>query len=321
MRVLVAGAGGAVGRQLVPMLAAAGHHAVAVSPAPLRFCAQASGSVRCVVADLLDPFSITKLVRNVCPDVVINLLATPSPVIDPKQLSRKPSLMNRLRMEGTANLMQAADELPDVYVMSESVAYAYEPRHDSTAMDQVLADEDTSFWVHPPGQFARTLAALRCLEIRTAKSGGAILRLGHLYGPGTAYAADGAFIHRVRIGKVPVVGGGRSVFSFIHTQDAAMAFIAAMNRRSSRTFNIVDDEPAPMSRWLPFLAEVLGARAPKDRLWAVEWLVSGGWGVAYTTRLRGADNTRARLELGWGPLYPSWRVGFKGLDRATSPPS
>lgn len=317
MRVLVSGAGGAVGRQLVPMLAASGHDAFAVSPAPLRFCAQAPGSVQCVLADLLDPFTIKKLVRDLCPDVVINLVAGSSPVIDPKQLPRKPSLMNRLRMEGTANLMEAADELSEVYVMSESLAYAYDPHHESAATDHGLANEGTPFWVHPPGQFAWTLAALHCLENRTAQSGGAVLRLGHQYGPGTMYAADGAFTRRVRVGKAPVVGGGRSVFSFIHTRDAAMAFIAAMSLRPSGSFNIVDDEPSSVSRWLPFLAEVLGAPAPKDRLTLVEWLVSGGWGVAYTSRLRGADNTRARLQIGWSPRYASWREGFKELNRAT----
>ena len=233
--------------------------------------------------------------------------------------------MNRLRVEGTANLMEAADELNDVYVISESLAYAYEPPNDSTARDQVLADEETSFWGHPPSQFACTLDALRSLEDRTAKSGGAVLRLGHQYGPGTIYAADGSFTQRVRIGKVPVVGGGRSVFSFIHVHDAATAFIAAMNRRSTGSFNIVDDEPAPVSTWLPFLADVLGTWAPRDRLSVVEWLASGSWGVAYSTRLRGADNNRARLQLGWSPRYPSWREGFKEVQssdhvsRVTSP--
>ncbi len=325
MRVLVVGAGGPVGRQLVPMLAVSGHDVVAMSPTPRTFCAEAPGSVLPVMANQLDPFRIARLMHDVCPDVVVNLIAPPSPVVDPKKLPREPSPMNRLRVEGTANLMEAADELNDVYVISESLAYAYEPPNDSTARDQVLADEETSFWGHPPSQFACTLDALRSLEDRTAKSGGAVLRLGHQYGPGTIYAADGSFTQRVRIGKVPVVGGGRSVFSFIHVHDAATAFIAAMNRRSTGSFNIVDDEPAPVSTWLPFLADVLGTWAPRDRLSVVEWLASGSWGVAYSTRLRGADNNRARLQLGWSPRYPSWREGFKEVQssdhvsRVTSP--
>ena len=317
MRVLVAGAGGPVGRHLVPMLAASGHDVVAVSTTPRTFCDGAPGSARAVTADVLDPARIANLVHHLRPHVVVNLVAPPSPVIDQRQLPREPSLVNRLRVEGTANLTEAADELGDVYVMSESLAYAYEQSHGATARDHGLADEETPFLVHPPSQFAGTLGALRSLENRTAQSGGAVLRLGHQYGPGTIYAADGAFTQRARAGKVPVVGGGRSVYSFIHAHDAATAFIAAMNRRSTGTFNIADDEPAPTSRWLPFLAELLGAPWPRDRLRVVEWLASGGWGLACTTRLRGADNARARLQLGWRPQYASWREGFEEVRCTT----
>jgi nucleoside-diphosphate-sugar epimerase len=318
MRVLVAGAGGSVGRQLVPMLAACGHDVAAVSPRPPTFGAEVPGSVRFVVTDVLDHPRVARLVQEFSPEVVVNLVATPSPAVDPKQPAREPSLLNRLRAEGTANLMEAADELSDVYVMSESMAYAYQPHRGSIAMDDVLADEETPLWLRPPRQFAWTLGALRSLESRTARSGGVVLRLGHPYGPGTIYAADGAFTQRVRRGKAPVVGGGRSVFSFIHAHDAATAFVAAMNRRATGTFNIVDDQPAHTSMWLPLFAEMLGARAPRDRLSGVEWLVSGGWGLAFTTRLRGADNGRARVQLGWSPRYPSWREGFKEVNGATA---
>src|SRR3569623_965404 len=241
MRILVGGAGGAVGRQVVPLLAASGHRVIAVSPAPTRFCACASRAVQGVVADPFDPCAVKRLVRDVFPDVVINLVAAPSPVIGAKRRPREPSLINRLRIEGTSNLMEAAEEIPGVYVMSESLAYLYDRPQGSAAIHIDPADEATPFWPHPPGELACTVAAVRYLENRTAQSGGAVLRLSHLYGPATVYAADGAFTHRVRIGKAPVVGGGRAIFSFIHTLDAAMAFRSALNRRASGIFNIVDD--------------------------------------------------------------------------------
>lgn len=144
-----------------------------------------------------------------------------------------------------------------------------------------------------------------------------MLRFGHLYGPGSIYAVDGSFTDQVRVGKVPLVGGGTAVFSFTHSHDAATAIAAALDKDITGALNIVDDDPSPMGEWLPFLADLLGQRPPRKVPAALARIAAGRWGVAFMTRLRGADNARAKLRLDWRPRYPSWRVGFPaelGLD-------
>ncbi len=306
MKVLVAGATGAIGRALVPVLSAGGHDVVAHSRRPSTVWDGVPGQVEPVQADALDPAAVGELVTRVRPDVIVNLLTAIPHQIDPRHLARDFELTNRLRREGTANLLEATRTLPDAYVVSEGLAYAYEPASGS-------ADEETPLWAEPPKQFAPNLAALRVLERLTVGAGGAVLRVGHLYGPGTIYAADGSFTQQVLAGKVAMVGGGTSVFSFSHVDDVATAIAAAVDRRPVGAINVVDDDPAPMSTWLPHFADVVGARPPKNVPAFVARLAAGSFGVAYMTRLRGADNARARLRLGWRPRYSSWRDGFGEL--------
>ncbi|MYV98588.1 NAD(P)-dependent oxidoreductase, partial [Streptomyces sp. SID3343] len=182
-------------------------------------------------------------------------------------------------------------------------AYAYEPGPDN-------ADEDTPWWAAPPARFAPHLVALRDLEQRTAEVGGVVLRFGHLYGPGSIYAADGSFVRQVRAGRTPLIGGGTATYSFTHAHDAATAVVAALDKDASGALNVVDDEPAPMHVWLPVLAEILGARKPRRIPAALARPVIGDIGVAWTTRLRGADNSRAKTALDWRPWHASWRAGF-----------
>jgi len=124
------------------------------------------------------------------------------------------------------------------------------------------------------------------------------------------FAADGSFIADIRAGKLPLVGDGGSVFSFVHVDDVASAVLAALEHDAPGVLNIVDDEPAPLREWLPAVAEMLGAPHPRRMPKALVRLLAGGWGAAYLGGLRGADNTRARRELGWRPRHPSWRAGL-----------
>jgi nucleoside-diphosphate-sugar epimerase len=303
MRVLVAGASGVIGRQLVPLLGSVGHDVIALSRTQRRAAAAAAG-VSVVAADALDATAMTRVMRQTAPDAVVNLLTAIPASIDPKHFARDFAQTNVLRTHGTRNLLDAADDIGVGLIVSESLAFAYDPR------ETTLADEDTSLWVDPPTPFAPARDALVELEQRTRASGGLVLRFGHLYGPGTSYAADGSFTDQVRRRKVPVVGGGKATFSFIHTHDAATAILAALDRRTGGTLNIVDDDPAPVREWLPYLAEVLGAPAPRSAPAVLARLAAGAWGVAFITRLRGADNARARLVLDWRPRYTSWRDGF-----------
>jgi nucleoside-diphosphate-sugar epimerase len=298
MRVLVAGATGVIGGNLVPLLRAAGHDVVAMSRRPAHGI---------VAADALDREAVRRAVRDAAPDVVVNMLTAIPAALDPRHLARDFALTNRLRTEGTRNLIEAAG---GARIISQGLAYAYQPAPG-------LADEDQPLWTsHTPKQFVPVLAALIELERLTVAAGGLVLRFGHLYGPGTAYAPDGSFAAQVRAGKVPLVGGGHAVFSFTHTADAAGAVVAALDRGApGRILNVVDDTPVPLHDWLPAYAQLVGGPAPKPAPAPIARLIVGGWGVAFMNRLRGADNARARKELDWTPRHPSFDASSSGRTR------
>jgi nucleoside-diphosphate-sugar epimerase len=311
-----------IGRQLVPLLTSVGHEVVGLArserraadlrraggtsgarPGAERPIGGASPAWRSVTADALDRAAVTRAVREAAPDAVVHLLTAIPDRIDSKRLARDFELTNRLRAEGTRNLLDAAADVGVRRVVTQGLAYVYEPADG-------LADEDAPLWREPPAQFVPVLGALGELEWRTHEAGGLVLRFGHLYGPGTAFAADGPFTAMIRAGKVPVVGGGTATFSFTHTHDAATAIAAALDKDVAGALNVVDDDPAPVSEWLPAVAEMLGARKPGRVPAALARFAVGGWGVAFMTQLRGADNTRAKLHLDWRPRYSSWRHGF-----------
>jgi nucleoside-diphosphate-sugar epimerase len=304
MRVLVAGATGVIGRQLVPLLKSVGHDVVAMARSGNRAVSMERTGTKIVIADALDRDAVFKAVREASPDVIVNMLTAIPATINPRRLAKDFEQTNRLRTIGTRNLVEAGQEVGVQRFVSEGLAYAYDPNGAGPA------DEDVPFWPNPPKQFVPVLAAIKELEQRTRDAGGLVLRFGHLYGPGSIYAPDGSFVAQVRGGKVPLVGGGTSVFSFTHSHDAATAIVASLDKNVTGALNVVDDAPAPMSEWLPVLADLLGAKKPKPAPAAVARLAVGGWGVAFMTQLRGADNTRAKLSLDWRPRYESWRAGF-----------
>jgi nucleoside-diphosphate-sugar epimerase len=304
MRVLVAGGTGVIGRQLVPLLRSAGHDVVVLSrPGRSANAAERLGAA-VVTGDALDRAAVASAVRSAAPHAIVNMLTAIPPAINPRRLAKDFELTNRLRTEGTRNLLDAARDVGVRRVVAQGLAYAYDPSGSGPA------DEEAPLWQNPPKQFVPVLAALRDLERQTLSAQGAVLRFGHLYGPGTIYAPDGSFVQQVRGGKVPLVGGGTATFSFTHTRDAASAVVAALDSDYTGVLNIVDDEPAPMHVWLPELADILGAKRPKGAPAALARMAVGGWGVAFMTQLRGADNSRAKRLLDWTPRYPSWRNGF-----------
>jgi nucleoside-diphosphate-sugar epimerase len=288
-------------------LTAAGHEVIGLAASTRR--AQAPSSpARIVVADALDRAAVGRVIEAEAPDAIVNMLTAIPPQVNPKRLAEDFALTNRLRTEGTANLVDAAakagPKAGNVRVISQGLAYAYDPGGESPA------DEDAPLWTTPPRQFAPVLKALQELEQRTIDADGTVLRLGHLYGPGTIYAPDGSFTQQVRDGKLPLVGGGTATFSFTHTSDVAAAVVAALESPHVGALNIVDDEPAPMHQWLPHFAKLLDARAPKGAPAFLARLAVGAWGVAFMTKLHGADNSRAKTVLDWKPRYSSWRTGF-----------
>lgn len=302
MRVLVAGATGVIGDRMVPLLTAVGHEVLGLARPGTETAALEAAGARVVVADALDRDGLRRAVRQAGPDAVVNMLTAIPAELDPKHLARDFALTNRLRTEGTRNLIEAA---PGARIISQGLAYGYQP-------GEGLADEDAPLWrTGTPKQFAPVLDALAELERLTTQTGGLVLRLGHLYGPGSIYAADGSFVRQVRAGKVPLVGGGNAVFSFTHADDVATAVAAALDKTDvTGVLNIVDDRPAPLHRWLPSLAALVGAPAPKKAPAALARLAVGSWGVAFMNQLRGAAGTRARLHLDWRPRYASVTEGF-----------
>lgn len=279
MRVLVAGATGVIGRRLVPLLSAVGHEVVPLS--------------RSTGVDVLDRDATIQAVRRAAPDAIVHLLTAIPRTINPRALARDFALTNRLRTEGTRNLVDAA---PGARIITQGVAYAYEPGPGP-------ADEDTPLWADPPKQFRPVRDGLMELERLTAAADGLVLRFGHLTGPGTVYAQDGSTTLAVQAGRMPVVGDGGSVFSFTSTHDAATAVVAALDRDVTGVLNVVDDTPVPVREWLPAFARRLGAPEPKHVPAMMARLAVGGWGLAFMTRLRGADNARARLRLDWRPRH------------------
>lgn len=309
MRVLVAGATGVIGRQILPLLSAVGHDVIALSRPGDRALALQRSGVQVAAADALDPTALSRAMRDTAPDAVVNMLTAIPGTINPRKMARDFAATNRLRTEGTRNLVHAAQEVGVGRIISQGLAYAYQPGAGPAA-------EDTPLWQHPPKQFAPVLDALIELERLTTEADGLVLRFGHLYGPGSIFAADGSLVRQVKAGKMPIVGEGAAVFSFTHAHDAATAVAAALDKKTDGFLNVVDDTPAPLHEWLPALAKTLGAPAPKQVPAALARLAVGSWGVAYMNELRGADNTRARLQLDWRPRYASYVDGFAELDTA-----
>jgi nucleoside-diphosphate-sugar epimerase len=304
MHVLVAGASGVIGQKLLPLLISAGHQVSLLARAGGRVERLRATGATVITGDALDRQDVLRAVDQARPEAIVNMLTAIPTTVNPKRLSKDFVQTNLLRTQGTANLIEAGRRVGVRRMISQGLAYAYEPSAAGPA------DESAPLWRRPPKQFAPVLAALQEMERRTVDTGGLVLRFGHLYGAGSIYAVDGSLVAQVRARKIPVVGGGTAVFSFTHAHDAATAVVAALDSGTGGALNIVDDDPAPVNQWLPGLAGILGVELPSAVPALLARVAIGGWGVAYMTRLRGADNARARLVLDWRPRYASWREGF-----------
>jgi nucleoside-diphosphate-sugar epimerase len=305
VKILVAGATGSIGQELVARLVSDGHDVTAFARSTRRAGRIAGLGVDVVTGDALSRDDVRRVVSGVRPDAIANLLTALPASIDPKHVDRDLAQTNRLRTEAARHLFDAAREAGVTTHVVESIAFVTDPS------GPAVTDESAPLWKAPPKRFAPAVAAVAGMEELACEQEATVLRLGHLYGPGTAFAPDGALVAQVRAGKVPLVGDAASVFSFIHTADAASAFAAALTTQRPGVFNAVDDDPAPMQEWLPELARLLGAPAPRRvPAWLARMAV-GGYGVAYMTSLRGSSNRRMKQAFGWAPSLPSWRQGFR----------
>jgi nucleoside-diphosphate-sugar epimerase len=304
MRVFVAGATGAIGTQLVPLLVAAGHEVHGMTRSPAKEPALRELGAVPVVADALDPDQVAEAVGRARPDVLVHQLTAIGPV-DTRNLERSFALTNRLRTEGTDHLLSAGQAAGVRRIVAQSHVLAY-----ARTGGPVKTEEDPLD--SAPGPFAANLAALRHLEsavLGATWAEGVVLRYGSFYGPGTSMAPGEQLPTMVRKRQFPLVGGGGAVWSFVHVADAAEATAAAVERGAG-VYNVVDDEPAPLAEWLPAYARSLGAKQPLRVPRLLGRLLAGEAGAVMMTDLRGASNAKAQRELGWRPAHPSWRAGL-----------
>ena len=306
VRVFVAGGTGVVGRRLVPRLVARGHQVTATTTSPAKLAVLERLGADAVVMDGLDAESVGAAVAAAGPDAIVHQMTAIGPAHagkpDLRHMDRWFALTNRLRTEGTDHLLAAAEANGAPHVVAQSYAAWNGIRRGGW----VKTEEDPLDPAEGTAAHAG-MEALRHLEDAVIKAGGAALRYGALYGPG---ATDDQ-VELVRRRQFPLVGAGTGYTSWLHVDDAASATVLAVEQRAEGVFNIVDDEPAPASAWLPYLAACAGAKPP---IRVPKWLariLAGEVAVTMMTEGRGFSNAKAKRELGWQPRYPSWRQGFK----------
>jgi nucleoside-diphosphate-sugar epimerase len=309
MRIFVAGASGAIGKQLVPLLMDGGHEIVGTTTSPRKAEALRALGAEPVVLDLLDAEAVGRAVSEAAPEVVVHEATALGPVAgNLRKFDEAFAQTNRLRTEGTVNLLDAAQAVDVRTFVAQSYAgwpYARE--------GAAVKDEDAPLDPSPVNSARKSIAAIRRLEetvVAATGLEGIVLRYGGFYGPGTSLAEGAEMLEPIRKRLFPVVGSGAGMTSFVHIEDAARATLAAIERGKRGVYNIVDDEPAPVSDWLPYLAGVVGAKPPRHvPLWLGK-LMAGEALATMMTEGRGASNAKAKRELGWQLLYPSWRKGF-----------
>jgi nucleoside-diphosphate-sugar epimerase len=301
MHVYIAGGAGAIGTRLVRQLVERGHRVTATTTDPAKTDLLERLGARAVVVDGLDSAAVGEAVATAEPDAVVHQMTALAGRLDPKHFDRSFALTNRLRTEGLDHLLAAAEACGVEQVVAQS--YTGWPNIRS---GRWVKDEEDPLDPDPPKAQRESLAAIRYLEETVLKAGGTVLRYGGFYG------ADGdPMVAMVRKRQFPIVGGGPGYMSWIHLDDAAAATVLALERDARGVFNIVDDEPAPASEWLPYLAECVGAKPPLRLPVWVARLAAGDVAVSMLTRTRGSSNARAKRELGWQLRWPSWRQGFK----------
>ena len=300
MRVFVAGATGAIGTRLVPQLIEHGHEVIGTYRSPGNAERVRALGAEPVALDLLDPRAVRQAVVQARPEAIVHQATALAGVRFGRSLDRSFGPTNRLRTEGTDALLAAAREAGVRRFVAQSFAsYRYAREGGPVKTEDDALDPD------PPAMARETNAAMRHLDEAVTNAGGIALRYGGFYG-----TANDGLVQPVRRRQFPVIGAGGGISSFIHLDDAAAATVLALERGGAGLYNVVDDEPAPMSEWLPALAAALGAKPPRRvPLWLAR-LIAGRGMVMMASGSRGASNAKAKRELGWTMRYPSWRQGF-----------
>lgn len=313
MKILVAGATGVMGRALVPMLVERGHEVTGMTRTEAKQELVRELGAKPVVADALDPEAVAAAVAEAEPEVIIHQLTALNTDFDVRKLKEILEPTNRLRTEGTDHLLAAGRAVGAKRFIAQSfVPYIYARTGNGLKTESDAVDPD------PPAAVRDAFEAIRYVE-KTVTSAegieGIALRYGGFYGDGTSMAInpDGEQMAPIRKRKFPIVGGGGAVWSFVHIDDAAAATAQAVERGGPGIYNVVDDAPAPVHKWLPAVADAIGAKPPRRFPRWLGRLFAGELGVVMMTELRGASNEKAKRELDWAPIHPSlWQFLAEG---------
>jgi nucleoside-diphosphate-sugar epimerase len=308
MKVLVAGATGAIGAQLLPRLLADGHEVIGMTRGAAKAGAIEAAGARPAIADALDPDQVARTVAEVEPEAIVHELTALSGDFDLRHFDRYFESTNRLRTEATDHLLSAGRAVGVRRFLAQS--YAGWP---CARVGGPVKTEEDPLDPEPAAAMRRSFEAIRRLEesvLGAEWTEGIVLRYGGFYGPGTSIAPGGEHVEAIRGRKFPIVGDGAGVWSFVHIGDAADATVAALDRGSRGIYNVVDDEPAPVAEWLPEVARQLGAKPPRRVPRWLGRLLAGEAATVMMTEVRGASNAKAKRELGWAPAHPSWRQGI-----------
>lgn len=309
MKIFLAGATGAIGKRLLPMLVASGHEVTGTTRTAAKARSIRSIGAKPEIVDVLNKRQVIEAVERTKPDVIIHEVTAIPQSLDLKHFDESFALTNMLRTEGTDHLLVAARQTGCRRFIAQSYAGWTYARTGSW----VKREEDPL--ISEPEESVRdTFQAILHVEsavLNEPRIEGFVLRYGAFYGPGTSLGHRGSVLQDVAKRRVPIVGKGTGYWSFLHVDDAASATVAAVVATSPGLYNICDGEPAPVSEWLPFLADAIGAKPPRH---VPSWLgrmAIGEHGVAMMNEVRGASNEKAKSQMRWKPKWPSWRSGFR----------
>jgi len=309
MKVLVAGATGGLGRSLVPQLVAAGHEVTGMIRSESGAAGVRAFGADVVLADGLDAAAVTAAVKSARPEVVVHQMTALKGGIDFKKFDESFALTNRLRTEGTDNLL-AASQAAGVrrFVVQSYAGWNLQHGGSATKTEADPMDPD------PVPAQRETMAGIKYLESVVTKAEGiegVVLRYGSFYGPTGDIGKGGSMVEMIQKRKLPLIGDGTGVWSFVHYDDAADATVKAIESDATGIYQIADDDPAQAAVWLPEFARILGAKPPRHLPAWLARLAVGDVGIAAFTEIRGADNGLAKETFGWQPGFASWRQGFR----------
>jgi nucleoside-diphosphate-sugar epimerase len=307
MRVFLAGATGAIGSRLVPRLVEAGHHVTAITRKEKKLAELYDLGAEPILCDVFDTGKLASIMKRAEPNGAVNELTDLPQSLNPRKLAEYYAANDRVRREGTRNLLGAALGTGVRRFLAQGSAYWYAPTGGP------VKTEEAPLYLDAPTPIGPAVETIKEVEDAVLSADGlevVILRYGMFYGPGTWYAKDGDVGRQVRKRRYPMIGNGAGTYSFIHVDDAADATVAALEVARPGVYNVVDDDPATAAEWMPVYAEALGAKRPLRVPAFLARMIAGDALVTWMLGLRGASNEKIKREFGWRPQHESWRRGF-----------